>query len=73
MSHILWASQVALAVKNLFANAGDAKDMSLIRGLERSPWRRTWRPTPVFLPGKIPWTEEPSGIQFIGSQRVGHD
>ena len=22
-------------------------------------------PTPVFLPGKIPWTEEPGGLQSI--------
>ena len=22
---------------------------------------------------RIPWTEEPGGLQFIGSQRVGHD
>ena len=22
---------------------------------------------------KIPWTEEPSRLQFMGSQRVGHD
>ena len=29
--------------------------------------------TPVFLPGKIPWIEEPGGLQFMGSQRVGHD
>ena len=21
----------------------------------------------------IPWTEEPGGLEFIGSQRVGHD
>jgi len=21
------------------------------------PWRRTWQPTPVFLPGESPWTE----------------
>ena len=21
------------------------------------PWRRKWQPTPVFLPGEIPWTE----------------
>ena len=21
----------------------------------------------------IPWTEEPGGLQFLGSQRVGHD
>ena len=23
----------------------------------KSPWRRKWQPTPVFLPEKIPWTE----------------
>ena len=37
------------------------------------PWRREWQPTPVFLPGKIPWMEEPGGPQSMGSQRVGHD
>ena len=36
------------------------------------PWRRKWQPTPVFLPGKIPRTEEPGGLQSMGSQRVGH-
>ena len=25
--------------------------------------------TPVFLPGKIPWTEEPGGLQSTGSQK----
>ena len=25
------------------------------------------------LAWKIPWTEESGGLQFIGSQRVGHD
>ena len=25
------------------------------------------------LAWRIPWTEEPVGLQFIGSQRVGHD
>ena len=36
-------------------------------------WRRRWQPTPVFLPGKIPWMEEPGALQSMGSQRVGHD
>ena len=27
------------------------------------PWRRAWQPTPVFLPGESPWTEEPGGLQ----------
>ena len=25
------------------------------------------------LAWKIPWIEEPGGLQFMGSQRVGHD
>ena len=25
------------------------------------------------LAWRIPWTEEPGGPQFMGSQRVGHD
>ena len=33
------------------------------------PWRRAWQPTPVFLPRESPWTEEPGGLQFMGSQR----
>ena len=37
------------------------------------PWRRTWQPTPVFLPGESPWTEDPRGLQFMRLQRVGHD
>ena len=42
-------------------------------GLQRSLWRRKRQPTPVCLPGIIPWTEEPGGLQAVGSQRVGHD
>ena len=34
---IKWASQLALVVKNLPANTGDARDLGLITGLGRSP------------------------------------
>ena len=47
------ASQVALVVKNPPAHAGHAGDVSSISGLGRSPWRRAWLPTPVFLPGEF--------------------
>jgi len=30
-------------------------------------------PTPGFLPGKSPRTEEPGGLQSIGLQRVGRN
>ena len=32
------------------------------------PWRRAWQPTPVFLPGESPWTEEPGRLQVTKSQ-----
>ena len=35
--------------------------------------RRQWHPTPVLLPRKIPWMEEPGRLQSMGSHRVGHD
>ena len=28
---------------------------------------------PSILAWRIPWTEEPDGLQSTGSQRVGHD
>ena len=37
------------------------------------PWRRAWQPTPLFLPGESPWTEEPGRLQSMGLQRVRHD
>ena len=44
------------------------------RWVRKIPWRRKWQPTPVFLPwGESPWTEEPGGVQSMGSQRVGHN
>ena len=46
------ASQVALVVKNLPANAGDIRDADLTPGLGRSLGGRTWQLTPVFLPGE---------------------
>ena len=33
------------------------------------PWGRAWQPTPVFLPGEFPWTEEPGGLQSMGSRK----
>ena len=51
------ASQVVLVVKNPPANAGDLRD-----GVLKIPWSRAWQPTPVFLPGESPWTEEPGGL-----------
>ena len=31
------------------------------------------QPTPVFLPGESPWSEEPGRLLSMGSQRVRYD
>ena len=66
----LWASLAAQLVKESACSAGDPGS---IPGLESYPWRTAWQPTPVFLPGESPWTEERGGLQSMWSQRVRHD
>ena len=58
------ASQVALVVKNLPVNAGDMRDTGSIPGLGRSSGG-----SPLQYPclENPPWTEEPGGLQSIGS------
>ena len=43
---------MALVVKNLPAHAGDIGNVGLVPGPGKSPWRRVWQPTLVFLPGE---------------------
>ena len=57
-----WASQGALVVKNPPAKAGDARDMGPIPGLGRTPGRGNG-PHSSILAWKIPWMEEPCGLQ----------
>ena len=40
----------------------NAGDLGSIPGLGKIPWRMAWQPTPVFLLGEPPWTEEPGGL-----------
>ena len=58
-------------VKNLPAKARDAKDASLMLGSGRSPGGGMVTHSSV-LARKIPWTEEPVELQYMGLQRVGH-
>ena len=55
---------------NQSVNTGDSGDMGLILGVKKMPWRRKWQPPPSILAWRIPWTEEPGGLQSMGSQRV---
>ena len=54
-------------VKNLPANAGDARDMGLILGSGRSPGAENGNPLQYsYL--ENPWTEESGGLHSTGSQ-----
>ena len=37
------------------------------------PLEKEMAPQSSILAWRIPWTEEPGGLQFMGSQRVGHN
>ena len=59
-------------VKNMPANAGDKRDMGLILESRRS-LNQEIAAHSSNLTCKIPWTEEPCRLQYMGSQRVRHD
>ena len=53
-------------VKNLLANAGD---MGSILGRE-DPLKEEMATHSIILAWEIPWTEEPGGLQSMGSQKL---
>ena len=59
-------------VKNLPANAGDTGDAGSSLGREDALEEEMATHSGT-LAWEIPWTEEPGGLQSMGSQRVGHD
>ena len=65
------ASQLALLVKNLSANAGDTEIQVRSLGQENSLEEGTATHSSV-LAWKIPWTEESGGLHSIVLQGVGH-
>ena len=52
--------------------ACNARDLGLIPGSGRSPGKGMATHSSI-LAWIIPWTEELGGLQYMGSQRVGHD
>ena len=53
-------------------SACNAGDPGWIPELERSPGEGNGYPL-QYSCLEMPWTEEPGGLQCMGSQRVGHD
>ena len=41
--------------------------------VRKIPRKREWLPNSSILAWRIPWTEEPGRLQFMGSQRVGQN
>ena len=65
--HSFWASQVALVVKNLPANARDIREVGLIHGLGRSPGGGQGNPL------QYSCLENPHGQRSLGGLRsIGH-
>ena len=63
---------MALVVKNLPANAGDEGDVGSILGRE-DPLEWGMAAHSRILAWRIPWREEPGGLQSEWLQRVRHN
>ena len=55
------------------ASSLSAGDLGSIPGSGRSPLEKEMATNSSILAWRIPWMEEPGGLQSMGSQRVGHD
>ena len=63
------ASLVALLVKNLPA----MQEIQVQSPGQEDPLEKGMATHSSILAWRIPWTEEPGGLQFMGSQRLGDD
>ena len=59
-------------VRNSLAKSGDVEDGVHFLGQE-DPLKEGMATHSRILAWRIPWTEEPGGLQSTGSQRVRHD
>ena len=65
----LWASLVAQTVKNV-----PAMQETQVQSLgQEDPLEKGTATHSSILAWRIPRTEEPGGLQYLGSQRAGHD
>ena len=60
-------------VKNSLADAGDKRDGEVQSLGWEDPLEKEMATHSSILAWKIPYTEEPCGLQSMGSQRVRHD
>ena len=63
---------MVVVIKNLPARARNRRDSGVILGWE-DPLEKGVTNHSNILAWRIPWTDEPWGLQSLGSLRVGHD
>ena len=66
---LVLTSQVTQGIKKHLP----AKEMQLRSLGQEDPLEEETATHASILAWRIPWTEEPGGLQSMGSQRVGHD
>ena len=59
-------------VKTPPANTGDIRDVGSILGW-KDPLEQGMATHSSIVAWRVPWTEEPGGLQSTGSQREGHE
>ena len=64
---------MALVVKNLPANASDIRNARIQSVDQEEPLEEGIAVHFSILAWRIPWIEEPGGLQSIGSHRVRHN
>ena len=64
----LWGFPGGSVAKNLIANVGDTRDAGSIPGREDSLEEEMTTHSSILI-WKIPWTEQPGGLQSMGSQK----
>ena len=72
MALVVICPLVVLGVKNLLAHAGDEEMWISSLGWE-DPLKEGMATQSTILFWRIPWTEEPGGLQSMGEQRARHD
>ena len=68
-----WAFLVAQTVKVAVYSAGDPGSTQVQSLGQGDPLEKEMATHSSTLAWKIPWMEEPGGLQSMGSQRVRHD
>ena len=68
-----WASLVAQTIKNPPAMPETWVQSLVWESLGWDPLEEGMATQSSILAWRIPWTEEPGGLQSMGSQRVGHN